>query len=91
MAGIDRTNRKEQIDSLVNDMLDSVVLKQFFDNHLKDAYDRGFRDGQCTPDNRNINAIHDEVKNTIAMWLNDNDMYDGNLFDLIDMCFEHKD
>lgn len=91
MAGIDRSNRKEQVDSLVTDMLDSVVLKHFFDDHIKDAYNRGFKDGQHTPDNRNINTIHDEVINTILIWLNDNDMYDGNLFDLIDMCFAYND
>lgn len=49
----------------------------------------GFCEGQKTPDNRNINQIQKDVHEIIYRWLTDNDMWDSNLMECIDMCFTH--
>jgi hypothetical protein len=81
--------QKENISEISREITTSSTLSTLLEEKLQKAYMLGFCEGQKTPDNRNINQIQKDVHEIIYRWLTDNDMWDSNLMECIDMCFTH--
>jgi len=90
MYDMDRTKKSEVKERLTKEVMSGASIKNIIETIIINAYDEGFKAGQTTPDNRNINKIHDDVTETLQSWMNNNELYDGNLFDCIDMCFDDR-
>lgn len=90
MIQLDRVKRNMTASNLAAEIASSVTIKQTLENALREAYEKGFKDGQCTPDNRNINEIHEKVKEAVFTWMNNNGTYDKWLFRDIDNCFDSE-
>lgn len=81
--------QKENIRGISREITTSSTFNTLLEEKLQKAYMLGFCEGQKTPDNRNINQIQKDVHEIIYRWLTDNDMWDSNLMECIDMCFTH--
>lgn len=81
--------QKENIREISREITTSSTFNTLLEEKLQKAYMLGLCEGQKTPDNRNINQIQKDVHEIIYRWLTDNDMWDSNLMECIDMCFTH--
>lgn len=81
--------QKENIREISREITTDSTFNTLLEEKLQKAYMLGLCEGQKTPDNRNINQIQKDVHEVIYQWLTDNDMWDSNLMECIDMCFTH--
>lgn len=82
--------QKENIRKISKEITTSSTFNTLLEEKLQKAYMLGLCEGQKTPDNRNINQIQKDVHEIIYRWMIDNDIWDSNLIECIDMCFTHN-
>lgn len=82
--------QKENIRKISKEITTSSTFNTLLEEKLQKAYMLGLCEGQKTPDNRNINQIQKDVHEIIYRWMIDNDIWDSNLMECIDMCFTHN-